>query len=118
MLKKISPIISDQEAAPTLTVSPKQDMRRAVLAIGLNVAAILTPSMAALFIVQRADWEGGGPFIVPYTLYTLVFPLLWLLRKKIPFDTLALVFLAALMGLGFLLQLRGGLNFSIASIQL
>jgi signal transduction histidine kinase/CheY-like chemotaxis protein len=93
-------------------------MRRAVLAIGLNVAAILTPSMAALFIVQRADWEGGGPFIVPYTLYTLVFPLLWLLRKKIPFDTLALVFLAALMGLGFLLQLRGGLNFSIASIQL
>ncbi len=93
-------------------------MRRVVLAAGLNVSSILAPSMAAFYLAQTADWAAALFSILPYALYTLVFPGLWLLRNKLRFDIMASAFLAALLGLGFILQLRGGLNFSSASIQL
>ena len=93
-------------------------MRRAVLSIALNVSSLLAPSMATLYVVQRVSWDDMLFSVLPYALYTLVFPILWLLRNKLPFNTLASVFLATLLGLGFLLQIRGGLNFSTASIQL
>lgn len=109
-------ITSNSELTPSH--SPADEMKRTVLATGLNVSAILAPSMAAFYLAQRLNWASGILPIVPYALFTLIFPVIWLLRKRLPFGLTANLFLAALLGLGFMLQLRGGLNFSTASIQL
>jgi signal transduction histidine kinase/ActR/RegA family two-component response regulator len=92
-------------------------MRRTILALGLNAAAILTPAIAVVFITQRIETNTDWPTALPYILYTLVFPLLWLLQQRLSFNATAAVFIAALLGLGFIVQIRGGLNFSTAAIQ-
>jgi signal transduction histidine kinase/CheY-like chemotaxis protein len=93
-------------------------MRRIVLSIALNVSSILAPCMAALYIIQQLESDPSDMRILPLTIYTLVFPLLRLLRPKLAFNTTAVLFLAALLGLAFILQVRTGLNFSTAAIQI
>ncbi len=108
----------NEEIAQYSAINPKEDMRRIVLTIALNVSSILAPCMAALYVGQRLDADPSVVRMLPIALYTLVFPVIKLLQPKLTINTAACLFLAALLGLCFILQIRSGLNFSTAAIQI
>jgi signal transduction histidine kinase/ActR/RegA family two-component response regulator len=89
-----------------------------ILNMALKVSAIFVPGVAGILIFQVL-LNGNLNFItIVLSIYCLGFPALWLVRKKLSFNTLGVSYLCLMLLLAFMLQLRGGLTTSTASVQI
>jgi signal transduction histidine kinase/ActR/RegA family two-component response regulator len=94
------------------------ELRERVLTNALIMASMAGPLISVLgawqlFAQQELQWMQ----ILRFS-YTLLFPVLFLLRKRLSHHSLAVTFIALLLGMGFLVQTRGGLSMSSAAVQL
>lgn len=101
------------------THSPTQQaLRRRVLDGAMAVSAIVLPFIGALILAQAYIHGALGPATVIPCLYSLAFPALWLLRARLSVATGGVTFLALMLLMAFVVQLRGGLTVAPATLQL
>lgn len=97
---------SDQSVIP----DELQALRESVLRTALLVLAIAVPLISVLFIIQLT-LRGEMDFaMVMRTLFTMTFPLLAILRPRLPFSVSAVLLLALLILTGFVVSIRGGIS--------
>ncbi|MEX2132034.1 MAG: ATP-binding protein, partial [Pseudohongiellaceae bacterium] len=102
-----------QSSSETLT-----ELRQRVLFVVLSILAIAAPSIAVLGAVQTLQQGAITGSQLLLFLYTATYPLLWFVKKFLPFPVLAVIFIGLLSIMGFMIQTRGGLTMSTAALQL
>ncbi|MES2603394.1 MAG: ATP-binding protein [Pseudomonadota bacterium] len=96
--------------------TPVNKLGREVLYGALSISAIGVPLLSALVIANAIKLGYFNSTVLGICLGTGLFPLLWLLRRRLPFGFVAIGFITLLGLATFALQLRGGLTTSTGAI--
>jgi MFS family permease len=93
-------------------------LRRKVLNTALTWTAVGAPLVAGGMLVQGPPREGSAALLLAMSGYTLCFPLLCLVAPRLSTRRLGSIYLALLLLMAFMIQLRGGISAAVASVQL
>ena len=94
------------------------DLPGAILRSALGVSAIVAPLVSLQIVLVELIAGSVPPRTIALSLYPLAFPLLWMLQKRLGRRRTGFIYLALMLLMAFLLQLRGGLSFAQAVVQL
>ena len=87
---------------------PLLSLRTRVLRVTLAILALAVPGVAVLIVLASLRSGTFDDIVVGLSLYTLVFPLLWFLRRRLGFRISAVCVIAALTLTAFFVEARGG----------
>lgn len=94
------------------------DLRERVLTNAIRIAAVAAPLIGTITLTQLV-LQGEVTLARLLRLsFTLLFPLLLLVRRLIPTRIQTILFLFLLLSMTLLVQMRGGLSMSTAAVQL
>jgi signal transduction histidine kinase/ActR/RegA family two-component response regulator len=95
-----------------------RDLRVKVLMTALTATALLAPLLGIWMGSQAAQRGGFTPLRVAMCAYTLLFPLLRVAAPRMSLTAAGTTYLALMIGLALIVELRGGISAAVASAQL